>query len=78
MPNKWVTFVKAWAADHNESYGCSITKPQCKQEYHEAHPKPQPKSRSIKLPPMPQQPLPPPPLKRKKIKTIIKAETFSL
>lgn len=38
--NKWTTFVKEWAAKNNLSYGCAMTKPECKDEYRKANPKP--------------------------------------
>jgi hypothetical protein len=34
MPNAWVTFVKEWSAKHNMRYGCAVSDPQCKKEYH--------------------------------------------
>lgn len=37
--NKWTTFVKEWAAKNNLSYGCAMTKPECKEEYSKANPK---------------------------------------
>jgi hypothetical protein len=33
MPNPWVEHVKAWAKEHNEPYGCSLSDPACKIEY---------------------------------------------
>jgi hypothetical protein len=50
MPNKWTTFVKEWAAKNNLSYGCAMTKPECKDEYRKANPKPikTPKKRQAK------------------------------
>jgi hypothetical protein len=44
MPNKWITFVKEYAAKHNISYGCAISKPECKQEYYLHNPKTLPTS----------------------------------
>lgn len=40
MPNKWTTFVKDWATKNNTTYGCAISKPECKAEYQKANPKP--------------------------------------
>ena len=34
MPNAWVQHVKDWSARHNVSYGCAISKPECKASYH--------------------------------------------
>jgi hypothetical protein len=31
--NQWVTFVKDYAKKHNLSYGCAISKPECKSDY---------------------------------------------
>jgi hypothetical protein len=31
--NQWVTFVKEYAKKHNLSYGCAISKPECKSDY---------------------------------------------
>lgn len=33
MPNNWVNFVKQFAADNNLSYGCALSKPECKEQY---------------------------------------------
>jgi len=33
MPNKWIEHVKAFAAKNNLSYGCAISKPECKSSY---------------------------------------------
>lgn len=48
MPNKWITFVKAWSAKNNTSYGCAISKPECKAEYQQLNPKPAPKPKKVK------------------------------
>ncbi len=39
MPNKWTEFVKDWASKNNMSYGCAMTKPECKEAYRAANPK---------------------------------------
>jgi hypothetical protein len=52
MPNKWITFVKKYAAKHNLSYGCAISTPECKQEYHLQNPNPSPKVLPKSLPPL--------------------------
>ena len=33
MPNRWVDHVKQFAADNNLSYGCALSKPECKETY---------------------------------------------
>ena len=33
MPNKWIEHVKSFAAKNNLSYGCAISKPECKSSY---------------------------------------------
>ena len=33
MANSWVEFVKRYAVEHNLSYGCSLSSPECKQAY---------------------------------------------
>jgi hypothetical protein len=38
--NKWITFVKEWAAKNNLSYGCAISKQECKDAYRKANPLP--------------------------------------
>ena len=44
MPNRWIEFVKKWASDNNTTYGCALSKPEMKAEYHKQYPK------KIKLP----------------------------
>ena len=44
MPNRWITFVKQWASDHNLAYGCALSKPELKAAYNKEYPK------AIKLP----------------------------
>jgi len=39
MTNKWVEFVKKWAAKHNQTYMCAATKTKCREAYHRANPK---------------------------------------
>jgi hypothetical protein len=39
MPNRWITFVKKWSSENNVSYGCALTKPEMKAEYHKLYPK---------------------------------------
>lgn len=34
MVNAWVEFVRKYSKDHNISYGCAISKPDCKEQYH--------------------------------------------
>jgi hypothetical protein len=34
MPNRWTQFVREWADDNNMSYGCALSKPECKNDYH--------------------------------------------
>lgn len=33
MPNRWVEHVKSFAAKNNLSYGCALSKPECKETY---------------------------------------------
>jgi hypothetical protein len=33
MPNSWVEHVKRWAKANGQSYGCAISKPECKASY---------------------------------------------
>ena len=33
MPKAWVTHVKQFAADNNLSYGCALSKSECKDSY---------------------------------------------
>jgi|688.fasta_scaffold12702_3 hypothetical protein len=33
MPNRWVEWVRKWAKDHDTTYGCALSKPECKDEY---------------------------------------------
>lgn len=40
MPNKWTDFVKDWASKNNTSYGCALSKPEMRTEYHKKNPKP--------------------------------------
>ena len=35
MPNAWVEHVRAFAKKNNESYGCSISNPECKRTYYQ-------------------------------------------
>lgn len=37
MPNNWVSFVKEYASKNNLSYGCAMTKPECKSQYKEKY-----------------------------------------
>lgn len=39
MPNRWVTFVKEFAAKNNISYGCALGKPELKSQYYAKYPK---------------------------------------
>lgn len=38
MPNKWILFVKKWAAKKGLSYGCALSQPQLKIDYRKAYP----------------------------------------
>ena len=40
MPNRWTEFVKDWASKNNTTYGCALSKPDCKNAYHKKYPKP--------------------------------------
>ena len=33
MPNAWIEHVKEWSKENNLSYGCAISKPECKEAY---------------------------------------------
>ncbi len=44
MTNRWIEFVKKWSSDNNTTYGCALTKPEMKAEYHKMYPK------KVKLP----------------------------
>lgn len=33
MPNAWIQHVKDWSKSHGISYGCAISKPECKSAY---------------------------------------------
>jgi hypothetical protein len=37
MANQWIEFVRKWSKNHNISYACAISQPQCKQEYREKY-----------------------------------------
>jgi hypothetical protein len=39
MPNRWIEFVKEFAAKNNITYGCALTKPELKTEYRSKYPK---------------------------------------
>lgn len=32
--SRWVDWIRQWAKDHNTSYGCALTQPECREEYH--------------------------------------------
>ncbi|NBP02739.1 MAG: hypothetical protein EBU90_21985 [Proteobacteria bacterium] len=38
MSNRWITFVKKWAAKKGLSYGCALSQPQLKIDYRKAYP----------------------------------------
>ena len=42
MVNPWIIHVKKWAAEHNLSYSCSISDPDCKKSYHSSKSAPSP------------------------------------
>jgi hypothetical protein len=37
MPSKWIEFVKEWSKDNNLTYGCAMSKPECKNAYHKKY-----------------------------------------
>jgi len=37
MPNRWTQFVREWADSNNMSYGCALSKPECKNAYHKKY-----------------------------------------
>ena len=39
MANKWVEFVRKWAARENMNYMCAMTNEKCKAQYRQEHPK---------------------------------------
>ena len=38
MANRWIEFVKDYASKHKLSYGCAISKPECKIAYRKKYP----------------------------------------
>ncbi len=38
MPNAWISHIKEWAIRNGVSYGCALTKPECKASYHAKKP----------------------------------------
>jgi hypothetical protein len=40
MPNRWTDFVKDFARRNDLTYGCAMSKPECKAEYKKKYPKP--------------------------------------
>lgn len=44
MPNKWVDFIKSWAADNKMTYGCAMSDPKMKADYAMKYPS-QPKTK---------------------------------
>jgi hypothetical protein len=38
MPNRWITYVKQWAAKKGMSYACALSQPQLKKDYRKAYP----------------------------------------
>lgn len=40
MANKWTMFVREWASKNNMSYGCAMTKQECKDAYKKENPTP--------------------------------------
>jgi hypothetical protein len=40
MPNRWTEFVRDFANRNNLTYGCAMSKPECKSQYHKKYPKP--------------------------------------
>jgi molybdopterin converting factor small subunit len=38
MPNRWILYVKQWAAKKGMSYGCALSQPQLKTDYRKAYP----------------------------------------
>lgn len=37
MPNRWTQFVREWADSNDMSYGCALSKPECKNAYHKKY-----------------------------------------
>lgn len=37
MPSKWIEFIKQWAKDNNTTYGCAMSQPECKNDYHKKY-----------------------------------------
>ncbi len=33
MPSRWIEFVRKWAKDHDTTYACALSQPDCKNEY---------------------------------------------
>jgi hypothetical protein len=40
MVSQWILHIKDYAQRHNLSYGCALSKPECRAEYREKYPKP--------------------------------------
>ena len=40
MANQWTTHIKEYSQKHGISYGCALSKPECRAEYREKYPKP--------------------------------------
>jgi len=38
MPSKWIEHIKDFASRNNLSYGCALSDPRCKEEYHKNKP----------------------------------------
>jgi hypothetical protein len=49
MPNRWIEFVKEFAAKNNITYGCALTKPELKTEYRSKYPKEEKAKKSVKV-----------------------------
>lgn len=37
MPSRWIDFVKDWSSKHSISYGCALSDPDMKEEYHKKY-----------------------------------------
>ena len=71
MVNPWIIHVKKWSAEHNLSYSCSISDPECKKSYHSSKSAPSPTEVAA-----PKTPAKAPKAPKAKVSTLTKAEIF--
>jgi len=49
MPNRWTEFVKQYASANDLSYGCALSKPECKASYRKKYGDPKPKGKKKEI-----------------------------